>query len=123
VRKNGDKLVIWRLTVPPDRKNDLLWALFNPPNEETNIQGWWMNLECEATQHELLPMLIFRQNQRAIMVALPQELAHLVAWDLYPVLYVEDREYMIGILKLDVLLAWPPEQFLALVEEIIHGSP
>ena len=37
-----------------------------------NIQGWWKKLVLEAEELALCPMLVFRQNTRPILVALPK---------------------------------------------------
>lgn len=75
-------------------KKDLLWGLFHPPGE--NIKGWWNDL-CELAttlsipkpnvgpHHRtsecanLIPMMVCRQNNRAIFVVLPPKLAHTLA--------------------------------------------
>ncbi len=57
-------------------KTDLLWALFRTEGE--NIQGWWKKLCLESKPLGLLPMLVFRQNGRPIVVGLPTQLVDLV---------------------------------------------
>jgi len=50
------------------RRGDLLWGLYTKAGGES-VQGWWMKLEDEGRANSLIPLLIFKQNRRPVLVA------------------------------------------------------
>lgn len=71
----GEKFRLRFMVECKHNRKDLLWLLFTADAPGRNLQGWWEKLRKEAEVLSLLPMLVFRQNRRPILVALPQWLA------------------------------------------------
>ena len=103
------------------RKTQLLWTLYNTLGE--NIQGWWVKLCGEASEHDLLPMLVAKQNNRPVLVGLPEVLARPVVREgpLTGPLVINTAVGIpdCGLLLWDTLVSWEPEEFYALTEKVL----
>jgi hypothetical protein len=97
------------------RREDLLWALYNPPSDK-NIQGWWEKLTTEAHELNLVPMIVFRQNQRGIMVVVTEVFAYALTMGISPVIACRDM----GIIPLSKLTQWTPAEFYELLNAHEH---
>ncbi len=106
------------------RKTELLWTMYNVLGE--NVQGWWVKLCGEATEFDLLPMLVCKQNHRPVLVGLPSKLARHVVREgplTGPLLIHTTRGiYDCGLLLWHTLVAWEPEEFYALTERLYACS-
>lgn len=56
-------------------RKELLWCLFSN-KKGVSVQKWWTDLTVLATTVGRLPLLIYRQNSKPIILGMPEDLIH-----------------------------------------------
>ncbi|KKK91501.1 hypothetical protein LCGC14_2712320 [marine sediment metagenome] len=103
------------------QNKDLLWMLYTSTPKQQNIQGWWQKLHTEAKELGNIPMLVFRQNTRPILVVLPRWLARQIHKAVggvmleYSSRYIEEIPISCGIIPLQTLTALLPAKLYDLL--------
>lgn len=94
-------------------RKDLLWNLYQEPNE-WNLQGWWDKIVPEAMEMDMVPLIMFRQTHRALMVAVRDSLAFALATKPERVIVHRDM----GIIRWEDFEQWDPQQFYELIKDV-----
>ena len=104
-------------------KKDLLWMIYTAEIPGENLQGWWRKLGKEASGLSLIPMLIFRQNTRPVLVVFPQWLAqhiHNIAGG--TMLTYSNGPSTYGLITLAALTSLAPTKFFKLLPRVTGGK-
>lgn len=110
-------------------KGDLLWGMLTK-HPDYSIVGFWAKLSVEARNLDLVPLLVFRQNGRPVLVGMPPRLATWVCeyprrrgWTTnIPRLKFQNDDYEFDMVAMDALVTIDPEDFLAQSRNVLKGT-
>lgn len=116
IAANGETGELFRSVVVVEckhHKDDLLWGLVTK-GDQYGLQGFWHTLAAQAQQLRLVPMIVFRQNGKPVMVCLPLRLAVFVVSEVTGATVLQwQRVDTFGMVELETLTTVKPDRFLS----------